>query len=111
MVILSIYVIPVIWRFDEKIRFWFILSAVTFIIGAIGMEMLSGWTLDKSNFQQDSLYYIFITFEESIEITGLIMLVYALLSLLQTTCGGFSIHIPRAHSVSLSLNKSDESIR
>ena len=98
----SIYVIPIIWRIEKKIRFWFLLSAVTFITGAIGMEMLEGWQSDKPDFQRDLLYNLFITIEEFLEMTGLVMLTYALLSLLQQTYGGFLIHISRTRSVSVS---------
>jgi hypothetical protein len=58
--------------------------------------MVGGWYLEKVNYQEDLFTYLFITVEETLEMIGLIMLVYALLSLLQTKYGGFSIYLSGA---------------
>ena len=108
--VLSIFVIPVIWRIDKRIRFWFGLSAATFFTGAVGLEMLEGWYWETVSNQKDLANYLFMTFEESLEMIGLVMLVFALLSLLQTDYGGFSIHIPGARGVNVSSHKPDAGV-
>ena len=106
VVLLSIFVIPVLWRMDRRIRFLFGLSAATYIAGAVGFEMIGGKYFEMMNGGGDIVYGLIITFEESLEMVGLIMLVYTLLSLVQSKYGGFLILIPGAHDASPPSNKS-----
>lgn len=90
---LSLFVIPTIWRIDRKVRFWLILSAVTFFTGTIVFEMLEGWYIELTDNLRDRLYFLFMTLEESLEMLGLVMLTYALAILLriesdETAAGG-----------------------
>lgn len=92
-------IIPVWWRMEKKIRLWFFLSGVTFVAGAIGMEMLGGASFDiigkqAPEFVKHPLYQLLITLEELLEMSGLIMLIYTLLSLLQSKYNGFAILLP-----------------
>ena len=107
VVLLSILMIPIVWKFDQKTRFWFGLSAVTFVTGAIGFEMLEGWYSQIMNYEKDILYYCLMTCEESMEMAGLVMLAYASLLLLQKECGGFSVHFPTACSAPVYSSKLD----
>lgn len=92
--VLSIFVLPTIWRLTPKIRFWFGVSAVTFISGAVGLEMVAGRHFEMIGRQKDVVFAMLATLEESLEMAGLIILVYALLTLLQTKYGGFALVVP-----------------
>lgn len=93
VVLLSIFVIPVFWRMQKKIRFWFGLSAVIYLFATIGLEMISGKYLAMMNEKKDIWWILLITLEELLEMAGLIILAYALLLYVQNTCNGFLIFI------------------
>ena len=91
IVLLAIFAIPIFWRMQKRIRFWFGLSAAIYLFAAIGLEMISGKYLVMMNEQKDIVWILMITLEESLEMVGLIILVYALLLLLRIKFNGFSI--------------------
>lgn len=94
VLLVAIMVAPVIWRLSKQIRFWFLLSAIVYVGGALGLEMVGGKYFEISKTTFDVPYVIITTFEESLEIAGLIILVYALLTLLQREYGGFALIMP-----------------
>lgn len=62
-----------------KFRRLFLMAGTIYVAGAIGMEMLNGY---YANFygQQDIVYAILTTIEELLEMLGIIVFIYALLS-------------------------------
>jgi hypothetical protein len=94
VVLLSVFAIPVFWRMQKRIRFWFGLSAAVYLFAALGLEMISGKYLVMQNENKDIVWVLMVTLEESLELMGLILLVYALLLLLQIKYNGFSIVMP-----------------
>ena len=79
---------------QKRIRFWFGLSAATYLFATIGLEMISGKYLVMMNEQKDIVWIFMITLEESLEMVGLIILVYAQLLLLRNKYNGFLIFMP-----------------
>jgi hypothetical protein len=63
----------------KKTKWLFITSGAIFVLGAIGFEMLSGWQAEVSG-KRTYLYMIFYTCEEALEMTGIAIFIYALLS-------------------------------
>lgn len=100
VVLLSIFAVPVFWRMPKNIRFWFVLSAATYIFAAIGLEMISGKYLVMMQENKDFTWVLMVTLEEALEMAGLILLVYALLLLLQNTYNGFMIYLPASDEAS-----------
>jgi hypothetical protein len=94
VVLLAIIAIPVFWRMQKRIRFWFGLSAATYLVATIGLEMISGKYLVMMNEQKDIVWIFMVTLEESLEMVGLIILVYAQLLLLRNKYNGFLIFMP-----------------
>jgi endoglucanase len=94
LLVLTGFVLPSICRLPKGIRFWFILSGVIYVSGALGLEMLGGKYFESIHNAPDVLYVVITTFEESLEMIGLIVLVYALLIFLQREYGGFALIIP-----------------
>ncbi len=94
VVLLSIFAIPIFWRMQKRIRFWFGLSAATYLVATIGLEMISGKYLVMMNEQKDIVWIFMVTLEESLEMVGLIILVYAQLLLLRNKYNGFLIFMP-----------------
>ena len=92
VLLLAMLFLPVWWRLNQRSRFWFGMSAATYLAGALGMEMIGGLYR-----QPDLLFVSLATIEESLELAGLIMLTYSLLLLLQIEYGGFAVEIPANH--------------
>jgi hypothetical protein len=92
-ILLGIVGLPILWRIERRIRFLFGLSAVIFITGAIGFEMIGGKYVDEMDIigEKDIVYALMTTSEELLEMIGLIILTYALLLLIRTKCGGFMV--------------------
>lgn len=93
VVLLAIFMFPVWWRLEKMIRFWLALSAVVFITGAIGVEIIGGNYYQMMRMQKDLAYVFISTFEETLEMAGLIILAYALLRLVRNHYNGFLIDI------------------
>lgn len=75
---------------DRRFRRLFILSGFIYIMGAVGFEMLGGWLY--SNKLGDSYFYIFeVVVEESLEMFGLLLFIYALIEYIKSF--GEDIHI------------------
>lgn len=75
---------------NRRFRRLFILSGFIYIMGAVGFEMLGGWLY--SNKLGDSYFYIFeVVVEESLEMFGLLLFIYALIEYIKSF--GEDIHI------------------
>lgn len=81
---LAIWATPKFWRLGTRFRILFGLSAVVFLSGAVGMEMLGGRYYQGNHETVDLTYRLFQTVEETLEFMGLILLIYTQLALLRT---------------------------
>jgi hypothetical protein len=79
-------------RLPRQIRNLFILSGAIFVTGAIGFEMLGGWHAE-SNGMDNTLYCLFYTCEETLEMMGSVTFIYALLSYIKNQFNSFTIKI------------------
>ncbi len=99
---LAIFFVPVFNQLNRRNKIGFSLSAITYISGAIGFEMIGGKyleTISQTTKKIDLTYDLITTMEESLEIVGLILLVYTLISMVEISCGGFNIRIGRPRKV------------
>jgi hypothetical protein len=91
LVAVGLYYLPFLWRLPGRTRILFVLAGVIFIGGAIGVEMLSG------NFYEthgDTLgYSLVVTLEESLEMAGVIVFVYAILDYVARKYGAVSFEL------------------
>ena len=82
VILLGLYLLPRIVRLHAFVRLLFFLSAAIYVSGALGMEMLAGHTgLDGHT--RSLAFEILTTTEELMEMSGLILLIYAQLVLLR----------------------------
>ena len=95
-IITVILMIPFFKRINKKIRHWFAWSVLVYISGAIFIELIGNWYVTTRPFNIICGFLIMI--EEALEMTGLIMLIYTLLTLLQNTCNKLEINIPFTNS-------------
>lgn len=94
VIMLAFFVLPAIFRFDRHARILLILSAVIFVSGALGGEMVGGKYLDMNGGQLDVIYGLITTGEELLEMSGLIVLMHALLWIFQSEFGGLTLSLP-----------------
>lgn len=83
ILILGLFYIRFFWRMPSKLFWSFMGSAAMFLSGAIGFELLGA---KESSIQGTDtvLYSIFYTIEESLEMFGVIFLIWILLTLLES---------------------------
>ncbi len=85
VVLLATLVGPTVFRTHARVRNRLILSAVTYLTGAVGFEALGGRVADRLGAlptRTDVTYQVLVTLEESFEVAGLLLLSWALLTLL-----------------------------
>lgn len=69
-----------VFRQPGKVRWLLILSAVLYVGGAIGFEMLGGYYLDRHDpLGRSVTYHLLMTCEEFLEMMGVVVLMYTLL--------------------------------
>lgn len=93
VLVLALCFLPEWRRLAAPVRRWFMLAAAAYMTGAVGFEMLGGARFAATG-GGDVLYALAYTAEEALEMAGLILLVYALLSLLRHEFGGLTLLLP-----------------
>jgi hypothetical protein len=81
-IIFALNSLKLLKKLPTKTRRLLMLSGGVFVTGAIGMEMIGGWYTDTFGFQADLTYALVATIEETLEMIGVLILLYALLSYL-----------------------------
>jgi hypothetical protein len=80
---LSLAFAPVWWRLESHAKRALALAAALYLSGAIGMEMIGGWYFETVRGARDAAFALLCTIEESLEITGSIVLLRALLGMVR----------------------------
>lgn len=92
VVVLGIYLIRWFRSFDSRMRKILLLSAVMFVGGALGVETLSG-VVARSHGIESIAYVSMATVEETLEMLGCCLFVYALLDHIRATHREIHIHL------------------
>ncbi|MFD1754678.1 multidrug transporter [Rufibacter sediminis] len=81
-----------LFSLPKKTFYSFLVAGVTFMAGAVGMEMVSGFVVNNGLL---SIYKIITTLEESLELLGIIYFIYSLVQYLegQTNLRNVTIHV------------------
>lgn len=98
--------VPFLMSQEKPIRRLLASSGAIFVGGAVGVEMLTGKYIslaeaarpDTFNMNVDLWYGVFVAIEESLEMLGVTILVFTLLTLLQKTYGGLTMTLPGGNS-------------
>lgn len=93
VVVIGASVAPAIWRLGGRFRLLFGLAAALYLGGAMGVEMLGGRYYEAQQAVVDLTYRLLQTVEETLELCGLIALVYTLLELLRVRTSGVLVHL------------------
>ena len=78
VVILFIVYLKFLFQLPRKIMYLFILSGSLFVMGAIGFEMISALQFQTVG-SNNVLYGVYYTFEELLEMLGVVIFIYTLL--------------------------------
>ena len=78
----------------RKTQRLFVLSAFVFVLGAIGVEMLSGASASQAG-EETFDYALIVTIEEFLEMLGVVVLIRALLEYIEGHLGGLQISFSR----------------
>lgn len=79
----------------SETRRWFVLSAAVFLSGAVGMELVGGLYAERSG-EHTLAYGLLATLEETLEMTGLVVFLYALLAHLGRIVGTVALRFTPA---------------
>ncbi|RUR83400.1 hypothetical protein ACF3DV_15570 [Chlorogloeopsis fritschii PCC 9212] len=80
-----------------KIKRLFIIAGTIYVSGAIGMEMLGGYYTNLYG-EKNIIYAILTTIEEFLEMLGIVIFIYALMSYISTYIKGISLNIIINHN-------------
>jgi len=80
-------------RLPTRTRRLFIAAGCIFLTGAIGFELVGGWYLERQAETEDFTYAMLIAGEEFLEMSGVILFIYALLDFLSDQLKGGSLRI------------------
>lgn len=75
-----------------KTRHLFIIAGTIFVSGALGMEMVDGYYASLYG-QENFIYVVLTTIEEFLEMVGIAVFIYALLSYISTQMKGLALKI------------------
>lgn len=100
LIVLAGFILPILWKLDRPTRSGFLLSAVVFVSGAIGFEMIAGQYMDGKT-ETDLIYGLLVGCEEILEMIGLIILVNTTLQRIQRKYRGFVVSMAGSKSPSI----------
>jgi hypothetical protein len=86
--------LPFVWQLPTRIRALVVLAGLTFLSGALGVEMLSGAQADMWG-EENLTYAMIITLEEFLEMLGVVIFIKALLMYIENHLGGLQIQFAR----------------
>ena len=78
VIVLALYFLKFLLRLPAQTRLTFLMAATLYLGGAIGGELVEGWYL-SSHTSEDFTFSMIATTEESLEMAGVIVFIYALL--------------------------------
>ncbi len=93
--VLAFVYLRFLWSLPSATRKRFILAALLFIGGALGFEMLSAIAADRSGYDTVA-YSALYTIEETLEMVGIVVFLYALLCHLAEITDGLILRISSA---------------
>ena len=84
VVILALFYLKFLFRLPRMIRYLFLTAGVLYVGGALFGEAVGGYYTDSYG-QENIIYAMITTIEESMEMVGLLVFLYALLSYVEST--------------------------
>ncbi len=93
-ILLMIFLFKFVWGLPKRTRTLFIVSGFTFLSGALGLEMIAGSYWEESGWSS-MIYKILAFSEETLEMTGVSLFIFALLDYIEQNFGRLTISMSR----------------
>ncbi|MDN5213592.1 hypothetical protein QQ020_16085 [Fulvivirgaceae bacterium BMA12] len=93
-ILLMIFLFKFVWNLPNRTRRLFIISGFIFLSGALGLEMIAGSYWEESGWSS-MIYKILAFSEETLEMTGVSLFIFALLDYIEENFGGLTISMSR----------------
>jgi hypothetical protein len=81
-----------VWRLPPATRIGIIASGFIYVMGAAGIELVSGQFFDESNKRQFA-YAFFTVAEEGMEMLGIVLLIHTLLRYMERGTSGTTVAV------------------
>lgn len=91
IVLLLIY-LRFLFSLNPRIRYLIIFSGIIYVTGALGGELVGGYWLGLHG-QENMTYEVITTFEESLEMIGILVFIYTLMSYITSDLSDLFFHI------------------
>jgi hypothetical protein len=92
VLILGLFLLKFIKSLPRNTRILFIISGFIYLMGAIGMELVGGYIYNSSGYE--NITYAMVTnLEESLEMIGILIFIYALMRYIETNINELRIYI------------------
>ena len=92
VIIIALIYLRFVFSLPKKIKYLFLVSGFVFVSGAIGFEMIGGAIVESTG-RDNFTYLLYMTFEELLEMLGIAIFIYALLSYMDYNNQTFTIYI------------------
>lgn len=93
VLVLAVFYLRWLSRLPTRIRRLLVVSAVVYLAGAVVMESVSGWYLTEVSHGRNVVYALLTTVEETCEMVGVIVYVYAVSLHIRDDLGGLRISL------------------
>ncbi len=87
-----------VWSLTARTRGLFIAAGSLYLAGALGFESIGGWYFSRHGETEDLRYSLLVATEEFLEMSGIILFIYALLDYLRDRLAGDPLRIFMARS-------------
>lgn len=92
VLVVGLIYLDFVWSLPKPTRFRFIASGVIFLSGAVGFEMISARSAEEYG-TDTVMYSLLYSIEETLEMFGIVLFLYALLSYLANEIGGVVVEL------------------
>lgn len=92
-ILVLLFFVPVWWKMGKRIRLLFAISVIMYFTGAVAFEMFGGREFEQLGDQLDLKCCLLATVEETLEMGGMILLIYTLMKLINEEFDDLSIRI------------------
>lgn len=93
LIVLASIFLRFLWTLPPRTRRLFFLAGALYVGGAMGCELAAGWYLTRHADAEDLGYYMLVGVEESLEMTGVVVFIHALLEHIGGSLGGQPLRI------------------
>ena len=93
VIILLLSYLRFLLNLPRKIRYLMSIAGIIYIAGAIGFEMIGGFYWELNNYQKDFTFGLIACCEESLEMIGILIFAYSLMSHIDSEFGSLYIRI------------------